>query len=118
MENGDFLRTKSGNIGKIIDARTRLLKINDDCIIAVPEEDVLVYNKNLFYVVFPNDYVNGKKIRAKISDEIGSYFLIGYKGIITPDKVTSVMSAEKYKEIEEFKQVLKDLENKSNCIIN
>lgn len=114
MEVGEYARTKDGNFGIIenVDENYIDLKINDKIGISVLEEDIFIHNEDLFYVLLPGDYINGiedGRIKAKVSDNIGNYFLVGHNGMFFQNEIKSVITAEQYKKLKELKQNKKKL---------
>ena len=121
MEIGDYARTKAGDLGKVIYiGYYSIIQINEDTSINVLEEDILISSKNLFNVLFPGDYINGReggRIKSKVTDQNGKYFLVGHTGLYYPENVTQVVTAEKYKKLKELKQAAKDFEKNSIYIL-
>lgn len=122
MEIGDFARTKWGDLGKItcLEEGIVKIKIHENLFINVVEGGILISSKDLFDVLFPGDYINGKeggRIKAKVTDQNGKYFLVGHNGIYYPKDVTQVVTAEKYKKLKELKQEVKDFEKKATYIL-
>ena len=111
MEIGDYARTKAGDLGKVIYiGYYSIIQINEDTSINVLEEDILISSKDLFNVLFPGDYINGReggRIKEKVTDQNGKYFLVGHTGLYYPEKITQVVTMEKKKKIEEVKKELK-----------
>ncbi len=114
MEVGEYARTKNGDFGIIenVDENYIDLKVNDKMGISISKEDILIHHKDLFYVVLAGDYINGiegGRIKAKVSDNIGNYFLVGHNGMFFPNEIKSVITAEQYKKLQELKQNKKEL---------
>jgi hypothetical protein len=125
---GQFARTKNGYIGRIIDEHLSLdakhmmykIEINNESFIEPFEDNVLISSYDLFDVIFAGDYINGKnggKIKAKVTDKFGRYFLVGHTGVFTTSEIKSIMTQEKYLEIKQMKQELKESEKNSEFII-
>lgn len=122
MEIGEYCRTKDGDLGiikDIIEKKYIHLEINNKIIIIILEEDVLIHNKDLFYVLLSGDYINGidgGRIKVKVSDNLGKYFLVGHNGIFFANDIKSVITKEKYKVMQELKEKAKELRQKENQI--
>lgn len=121
MEIGDYARTKKGDFGKVVHTgHYSIIQINEELSINVLEEDILISNKDLFNVLFPGDYINGKeggRIKEKVTDKFGRYFLVGHTGIYFPENVTQVITAEKYAKLKELKEAAKEFERNSIYIL-
>lgn len=114
MEVEEYARTRGGYFGIIenISEKYINLSINNEIGISVLKEDVLIHNKDLFYVLLSGDYINGiegGRIKAKVSDNLGNYFLVGHNGMFFPNEIKSVITAEQYKKLQELKQNKKEL---------
>lgn len=119
---GDFARTRWGDLGKItcLEEGIVKIKIHENLFINVVEGGILISSKDLFDVLFAGDYINGReggRIKAKVTDQNGKYFLVGHNGIYYPKDVTQVVTAEKYKKLKELKQAAKDFEKKATYIL-
>ena len=122
MEIGDYARTKKGDLGKIDNITETLvsIKVEKGISLCTPKENILISSEELFNVLFPGDYINGReggRIKAKVTDQNGKYFLVGHTGIYYPKDVTSVMTMEKKKILDEMKQEVKDFEKENLYIL-
>lgn len=122
MEIGEYCRTKDGDLGiikDIIEKKYIHLEINNKIVIVVLEEDILIHNKDLFYVLFPGDYINGNeggRIKAKVSDKLGHYFLVGHSGIYFSSDIKNIITKEKYKVMQELKKKSREMRQKEKEI--
>lgn len=136
MEIGDYARTKKGTIGKIdyITETTISIKVEEGISLCTPKENILISSDELFNVLFPGDYINGReggRIKEKVTDQNGKYFLVGHTGLYYPENVTQIVTMEKKrileqmkkdlreksKELKELKQKVKDFEKKATYIL-
>lgn len=113
MKVGDYARTKKGDIGKIdyITETIISIKIEKDISLCTPKENVLISSKDLFDVLFAGDYINGKeggRIKAKVTDQKGKYFLVGHTGLFFPEYISEIVTAEKKKILEQMKKDLRE----------
>lgn len=114
MEVGEYARTRGGYFGIIESINNDYinLRLNNDLRLCISKEKILIHNKDLFYVLLSGDYINGiegGRIKAKVSDNIGNYFLVGHNGMFFPNEIKSVITAEQYKKLQELKQNKKEL---------
>lgn len=121
MEIGEYCRTKDGDLGIIESINNDYinLTLNNDLGRCIPKEKILIHNKDLFYVLFPGDYINGNeggRVKAKVSDKLGNYFLVGHNGIFFANDIKSVITKEKYKVMQELKEKARELRQKEKEI--
>lgn len=122
MEIGDFARTRWGDLGKITCLEENIVKIriHENLSINIVTAGILASSKDLFDVIFAGDYINGReggRVKAKVTDQNGKYFLVGHTGIYYPKDVTQVVTAEKYLELKQMKEQLKKHEKESEFIL-
>ena len=122
MEIGDYVRTKKGDLGKIdyIAELNISIKLTENISLCTAKENILISSDELFNVLFPGDYINGReggRIKEKVTDQNGKYFLVGHTGLYYPKNVTQVVTAKKKKKLKELKQEVKDFEKKATYIL-
>ena len=108
IEVGEFVRTKDGEIAKIVNTN-----IFDKTIYKDEQgskyylEDIVKHSKNIIDLIEANDYVNGYKVRGKTNEKVvvdyycyseelaGGNWLTFYK-----DNIETIVTKEQYKSIE------------------
>jgi hypothetical protein len=113
MKVGDYVRTKSGIIGKIesknyigySDWIIDTLYYNDDEIIdnwtcGVKEYDIIKSSPNIIDLIEVGDYVNGKRVIRNCLQDGGNIILFEDGTFAHNDEIKSIVTKEQFENIE------------------
>ena len=108
---GEYIRTKSGNIGKVLDItnvtmqkrKKYLIKWNISKAYYITAIRIIKHSKDIIDLIEKNDYVNGCKVYEVRKDEIVVYLdrqPINCYNYIMADEIKSIITKEQIKQIE------------------